>query len=77
MSVGEHVSGGDEIPGDLIRLVDGEIALEETGVRLDPLPGDIIHDETLSMASAQLIEEHISQSSDALLLAQVYFNCKE
>ncbi|CAG7719946.1 unnamed protein product [Allacma fusca] len=70
VTVGEHVTGGDDLPPDLVRQVDGQIGLEETGVRLTPLPPDIIPDETLAMASAQLITDHLETSADLLLLAQ-------
>ena len=68
---GEHVVGGEDLPPDLIRQVEGQVGLEETGIRLSPLPVDIIPDETLAMASAQLIQEHLENSSDSLILAQV------
>lgn len=65
------MTGGDEIPTDLLRSAEGKIGMEDVGVRLDPLPSDITADETLPLASAQLINEHIQNSSESLLLAQV------
>lgn len=59
------------MPIDLLRGAEGHIGLEDFGVRLSPLPSDLIADESLTMASVQLINEHIQNSSDSLLLAQV------
>ncbi|CAL8082576.1 unnamed protein product [Orchesella dallaii] len=70
VNVGEYITGGDEVPHDLLRQADGQIGIEETGIRVAPLPSDIVSDETLAMASAQLISEHFQVSSNALLLAQ-------
>lgn len=70
--MGEYVTGGEHLSRDLIRQGNGHIGLEETGVRLTALPPDILGpDETLAAASAQLINEHLENSADTLLLAQV------
>ncbi len=70
--MGEHVTGGEDLSPDLIRQVEGQIGLEETGVRLTALPPDIMGpDETLATASAQLINDHLETSAETLLLAQV------
>jgi len=72
VAVGEYVTGGENLSADLIRQGEGQIGLEEIGVRLAALPPDILGpDESLSTASAQLINEHLESSADALLLAQV------
>ncbi len=71
VTVGEHVTGGEELSPDLIRQVEGEIGLEETGLRLNPLSPDMSPDESLALASAQLIHDHLQSSNETLLLAQV------
>lgn len=73
VNVGEYITGGDDVPHDFLRQADGQIGIEETGIRVPPLPADIVSDETLAMASAQLISEHLQISSNVLLLAQVCF----
>ena len=66
------MTGGDDLSPELIRQVEGQIGLEETGVRLTGLPPDILGpDETLAIASAQLINDHLEHSAETLLLAQV------
>ncbi|XP_035709008.1 protein SSUH2 homolog isoform X1 [Folsomia candida] len=70
VNIGEHITGADEIETDLLRGAEGQIGIEDFGVHLTPLPADVIADETLAMASIQLINEHIQNSSDSLLLAQ-------
>lgn len=72
MNVGEYVTGAEEIPMDMLRSAEGQIGIEDFGVHLSPLPSDVIADETLAVASLQLINEHIQNSSDSLLLAQVW-----
>jgi hypothetical protein len=71
VTVGEHVAGGEEMPSDLLRNAEGQIGIEETGVRLSPLPADIISEDSLAVASVQLINDHMKNSSGTLLLAQV------
>jgi len=73
VNVGEHVAGEEEVPPDLLRYAEGQIGIEETGVRLSPLPGDIISDDSLASASVHLINDHIKNSEGSLLLAQVFF----
>jgi len=74
VTLSEHVTVAQDMPSDLLRRAEGQIAIEETGVRLSSLPLDIIPDETLARTSAQLIEEHIRNSCESLLLAQVDIN---
>ncbi len=56
---------------DLLRGAEGQIGIEDFGINLSPLPSDVIADESLALASNQLINQHIHNSQDSLLLAQV------
>lgn len=71
VTVGEYIAGGKHaVPDELIKKADGQIGMEETGVRLTPLPADIVSDDSLAIASSQLINEHLQMSQNSLLLAQ-------
>lgn len=73
-NVGEHISGGEQLSPDLIRQVQGEVGLEETAVQLTPLSTNVhAPDETLALASTQLIHSHLQNCKEALLLAQVIY----
>lgn len=68
----EHiVDKSSRLPDQLIRAVSGQIVYEEQADRITPLQH--FADQTISLASAQLVLDHNRQWPDQKILAQVTF----
>ncbi|KAJ1525660.1 hypothetical protein ONE63_008878 [Megalurothrips usitatus] len=68
VNVSEHIVDRMAVPEDLVRNVTGAVAFVEEGCRVFP----IVHfpDETINMASAQLLRDHDTDFSTQRILAQ-------
>ena len=64
----EHVSTKLSIPENLIRNVSGQVAFEEEEAKVVPV--DAFKEETIKMASAQLVSSHASKFPEEKILRQ-------
>jgi hypothetical protein len=59
------------LPEELFRSVTGQIAFEEEAPRVTPI--NHFPDETINMASVQLLQSHAQMQVEQRLLAQVFY----
>lgn len=68
VNVSEHIVDRMSVPEDLVRNVTGAVAFVEEGPRVLPIAH--FPDETINMASAQLLRDHERDFSNQRILAQ-------
>ncbi|KAF4532783.1 hypothetical protein B566_EDAN003564 [Ephemera danica] len=67
----EHIVERMSLPEELVRSVTGQIAFEEEAPRVTPI--NHFPDETINMASVQLLQSHAQIQTEQRLLAQVLY----
>jgi hypothetical protein len=68
----EHIVERLSLPEDLVKSVTGQVAFEEEAPQVVPIGH--FPDETINMASAQLVHTHAHTFSDQKLVRQVQLN---
>ena len=69
----EHIVRKGGLPEELVKEVSGQVAFEEEGPRIYPLSQ--FPDNTINLASAQLVNNHKNAFLDEKIIAQVkYYN---
>jgi len=68
----EHVVERMSLPEDMVKSVTGQVAFEEEAPQV--LPIGHFPDETINMASAQLVHAHANNFTDQRLVRQVKRN---
>lgn len=73
VNTSEHIVRKGALPESLVKEVSGQVAFEEEGNRILPLTQ--FPDNTINLASAQLVNNHKNAFLDERIYAQVgYFN---
>lgn len=65
----EHIAGNTDIPSTMLKVVTGQVAFEEEGQRVQPLHQFL--DESINIASIQIIHKHLEDYHDQKMLGQV------
>ncbi|XP_066995275.1 protein SSUH2 homolog isoform X2 [Anabrus simplex] len=68
LNTSEHITERVSLPEKLVRVASGEVAFEEEGPTVSPVVK--FPDETINLASAQLLQQHKRAYKDLKLLAQ-------